>query len=114
MGLLVNGEWVDQWYDTSSNKGEFKRHKPMVWEFHGYGTQLAVMDGPWKAIRQKVRTKKPGPWELYNLDDDPNEKTNLAKKHPEILERLKEASKTDRTPSPRAPLKIYDEQVRSR
>lgn len=25
MGLLVNGEWVDQWYDTSSNKGEFKR-----------------------------------------------------------------------------------------
>jgi len=25
MGLLVNGQWVDQWYDTESSKGEFKR-----------------------------------------------------------------------------------------
>ena len=25
MGLLVNGQWVDQWYDTKSSKGEFKR-----------------------------------------------------------------------------------------
>lgn len=25
MGLLVNGKWVDQWYDTESNNGEFVR-----------------------------------------------------------------------------------------
>ena len=25
MGLLVRGEWKDQWYDTDSNKGEFVR-----------------------------------------------------------------------------------------
>ena len=25
MGLLQNGKWVDQWYDTKSNQGEFKR-----------------------------------------------------------------------------------------
>lgn len=25
MGLLQNGEWVDQWYETEANKGEFKR-----------------------------------------------------------------------------------------
>ncbi len=25
MGLLQNGKWVDQWYDTSSTGGEFKR-----------------------------------------------------------------------------------------
>ena len=25
MGLLVDGKWVDQWYDTSSTGGEFKR-----------------------------------------------------------------------------------------
>lgn len=25
MGLLINGEWHDQWYDTKSNAGEFKR-----------------------------------------------------------------------------------------
>jgi len=25
MGLLQNGKWVDRWYDTRSNKGQFKR-----------------------------------------------------------------------------------------
>jgi putative glutathione S-transferase len=25
MGLLVDGKWSDQWYETESNKGEFKR-----------------------------------------------------------------------------------------
>lgn len=25
MGLLQQGEWVDQWYETEDNKGEFKR-----------------------------------------------------------------------------------------
>jgi putative glutathione S-transferase len=27
MGLLVEGKWVDQWYDTKSNGGEFKRQE---------------------------------------------------------------------------------------
>ncbi len=25
MGLLVDGKWVDQWYDTKASKGHFKR-----------------------------------------------------------------------------------------
>ena len=25
MGLLVNGKWVDQWYETKASKGEFIR-----------------------------------------------------------------------------------------
>lgn len=25
MGLLVNGKWVDQWYDTTASQGRFKR-----------------------------------------------------------------------------------------
>ncbi len=25
MGLLQNGKWVDQWYDTNKTKGHFKR-----------------------------------------------------------------------------------------
>lgn len=27
MGLLINGEWVDKWYDTESTGGKFKREK---------------------------------------------------------------------------------------
>ncbi|MDA1006911.1 MAG: sulfatase-like hydrolase/transferase [Verrucomicrobia bacterium] len=87
---------------------DFKRHKPMVWEFHGYGTQLAVIDGPWKAIRQNVKSKTPGPWELYNLSEDPAETNDLAAQHPDLLQRLTNISATDRTPNPRAKLPLYD------
>ena len=27
MGLLQNGKWIDQWYDTDGNKGEFRRQE---------------------------------------------------------------------------------------
>lgn len=27
MGLLQNGKWLDQWYDTGSNNGEFRRQE---------------------------------------------------------------------------------------
>ena len=27
MGLIVNGQWVDQWYDTKESKGEFVRQE---------------------------------------------------------------------------------------
>ena len=85
----------------------FSRSKPMVWEFHGYGVQLAVTDFPWKAIRQQARKGKL-PWELYNLKKDPNETTNLAEKHPNILKRLSEISRTDRIPNARAKFPAYD------
>ena len=29
MGLLQKGKWVDQWYETESNKGEFKRQESL-------------------------------------------------------------------------------------
>lgn len=89
--------------------GTFQRSKPMIWEFHGYGGQLAVIDFPWKAVRQKAKSKTPGAWQLYNLTDDPAEATDLAAKHPEIVTRLETAFKNDRTPNPRAKLPLYDQ-----
>lgn len=80
----------------------------MVWEFHGYGGQLAVMDGKWKAVRQSVKRKKPGAWELYDLEADRAESRDLAGDHPEVVKRLEEAFRADRTPNPRARLPLYD------
>lgn len=94
------------------NGEPFSRSKPMVWEFHGYGVQLAVTDFPWKAIRQQARKGKL-PWELYNLKDDPNETTNLADQHPKILKRLSDVSQTDRIPNSRAKLPAYDNAQKS-
>lgn len=30
MGLLVDGQWQDKWYDTDKNKGEFKREEAQL------------------------------------------------------------------------------------
>ena len=93
---------------TITQQGEFKRDKPMVWEFHGYGGQLAINDFPWKAVRQAVRSKKPGNWELYHLGDDPGEKNDVAAERPEILDRLVKVSRAEHSPSATFPLPIYD------
>ncbi|HCN81280.1 MAG TPA: sulfatase, partial [Verrucomicrobiales bacterium] len=89
-------------------KKSFERNKPMIWEFHGYGGQLAVIDFPWKAVRQKAKSKKPGKWQLYNIRKDPAEGNDLAQQHPEIVNRLEGAFKNDRTPNARAKLPLYD------
>nr|MBR9810849.1 arylsulfatase [bacterium] len=89
-------------------KKAFERSKPMIWEFHGYGGQLAVIDFPWKVVRQKAKSKKPGKWQLYNIQKDPAEGKDLAEQHPEIVNRLEGAFKNDRTPNARAKLPLYD------
>ena len=86
----------------------FKRTKPMIWEFHGYGGQLAVIDFPWKIIRQKAKSKKPGSWQLYNLEKDPAEATDLASEKPKTVTRLENIFKNDRAPNPRNRLSPYD------
>lgn len=89
-------------------KKSFERSKPMIWEFHGYGGQLAVIDFPWKIVRKKVKSKKPGKWQLYDIRKDPAEDNDLAKQNPEIVNRLEAAFKKDRTPNARAKLPLYD------
>jgi putative glutathione S-transferase len=38
MGLLINGQWHDRWYDTTANDGEFIRHES---QFRHWVTQQA-------------------------------------------------------------------------
>jgi arylsulfatase A-like enzyme len=58
--------------------------KPLYWRT---GRNFGVLDGDWKLI--VTEGKKASPPELYNLKDDPAEKTNLAEKEPQRLEALK-------------------------
>jgi len=90
-----------------------KRGEPMIWEFNGYGGIIAIRDGKWKALRRKIKVKKgnpPLPWELYNLETDRNETTDLAAKHPEIVERLSKQWLETRTVQPNFPIPYLDNQ----
>jgi len=87
---------------------EFKRTKPMLWEFHGYRGQLALIDYPWKIILQNAKTKNPGKWQLYNIENDPSESKDLAIQKPNILEKMVQSFINDRSPNERNKLPLLD------
>ena len=76
-------------------------HEFFYWEFHEGGSKQAVRMGDWKA----VRLNPGGPLELYNLTTDTSEKTNVAKDHPDVIEKIENYLKTARTESTTWPLK---------
>ncbi len=56
---------------------------------------FAIRQGPWKWIEGRPAVRKPLPIrapeckpQLYNLDEDPGEQTDVAQQHPEVAERL--------------------------
>jgi arylsulfatase len=83
------------------------RHGFLYWEFPSYGGQQAVTAGDWKAVRQNL-AKKVVKTELYNLATDPNETTDVAAKHPDVVAKLEALMKVQHTPSAAFPLQGID------
>jgi arylsulfatase A len=88
------------------NEGQ-KKHDFLYWEFPGYGGQQAVREVDWKAVRQKLGQKKIVT-ELYDLKADPNETTDVAAKHPDVLKKLEARMVEQHTPSKDFPLQAID------
>ena len=75
-------------------------HEFFYWEFHERGFQQAVRMGRWKG----VRLKPDAPLELYDLERDPGEASDVAAAHPEIVARIDRYLEGARTPSRLWPL----------
>jgi len=73
---------------------------PLYWEFHERGFEQAVRMGKWKAVRHGLDR----PVELYDLDADLSEETDVAGTNPEIVARVEEYLKGARTESTLWPL----------
>jgi arylsulfatase A-like enzyme len=72
-------------------------HDALYWEFHESGkSSQAVRLGRWKAVRKPIGT---GAIELYDLETDLGETTNLADAHPDIVARASAAISASRTES---------------
>lgn len=74
-----------------------KAHEFLVWDFAGYGGQLAVRMGKWKGIWRGVKKNPDVEMELYDLDSDVGETKDLAANHPEVVARLEAIMKQQRT-----------------
>ena len=57
------------------------RKNPLYWEFYEKGSAQAVRFGKWKAIRKPMFT---GEVELYDMSNDPGEKTDYAQRRPDL------------------------------
>jgi arylsulfatase A len=92
---------------TLLGKGGQTAHNFLYWEFPGYGGQQAVREGDWKAVRQKLGQKKIVT-ELYDLKADPNETTDVAAKHPDVVKKLEQRMAEQHTPNKDFPLQAID------
>jgi len=81
------------------NPGKQRQHRFLYWEFHEQGKKQAVRMGDWKGVRLNVAKNPEGPIELYHLDADPGETTDLAADYPEIVAQITGIMDTARMPS---------------
>jgi uncharacterized sulfatase len=69
-------------------------HPFLYWEFYERGFKQAVRQGDWKYVRVNYAR------ELYNLRDDPEERHDLARTHPEKLAELEAIAEHEHVPNP--------------
>lgn len=72
------------------------QHDFLYWEYCEAGGEKAVRMGKWKGYVQNI-LKGNREIELYNLELDPREQTNVARYHPEVVAKIKEVMKKEHT-----------------
>lgn len=88
--------------------GEQPTHDYLYWEFFEQGGRRALRAGDWKIVQYNLAATPRGALQLFNLRDDVAESTDLAAKHPDILEKLRKQMDAARTPSPLFPYPALD------
>ena len=63
--------------------GEQKQHENLYFEFHEQGGKQAIICDRWKLIRLNVNQPSKERYELYNLNADPGETSDVAAMYPE-------------------------------
>ncbi|MDB4572478.1 sulfatase-like hydrolase/transferase [Akkermansiaceae bacterium] len=66
---------------TLFGKGEQKKHEHLYWEFFEGGGKRAILKGNWKLILYNTNKDANPRAELFNIKNDPSEKTDLSTKN---------------------------------
>jgi len=81
------------------NTAAQKQHPYLYWEFYEQRGKIAARFGKWKGIRLNASSQPGGLIEVYDLENDLGEKTNIADKHPEIVAKFQEIFREAHSPS---------------
>ncbi|RMH09929.1 MAG: N-acetylgalactosamine-6-sulfatase [Planctomycetota bacterium] len=83
----------------------------LYWEYpEGPQWQAVLLDGRYKAVRNNLR-KGDLTIQLFDLETDPGESTDIAADHPDLVERARQVMQREHTPSALFPIKVLDEQA---
>ena len=66
---------------------DLQEHEYLYWEFYEQEGKRAIRRGNWKLVQIGLN-ETPSPTELYNLDKDPGETTDVAADEPELVQKL--------------------------
>ena len=80
---------------------EQEKHEHLYWEFYEGGGKRAVRIGKWKAVQNQVNRKgKDAPIEIYDLESDRAETSDLAAHNSGLIARIQKIFEQSHTPSP--------------
>jgi len=83
-------------------QAEQKKHRYLYWEFSEKGGKRASRfgkNGRWKAIQLDLMKTPPGEIKLFDLENDPAERKNVAEAHPELVGEAAKIFEEAHTPS---------------
>lgn len=75
------------------------KHEHLYWEFHEQGGRQALRQDNFKLVQYNLEKNPPGPFELYDLANDPGEQRDISPMFPERVQKMKAIMINERTPS---------------
>lgn len=82
---LSNTDGISLLPELLGKPKEQQKHGFLYFEYPENGGQLAVRIGNWKGVKLNVRNQPNGKWQLFDLEKDRNETTDIAALHPQII-----------------------------
>lgn len=73
------------------------KHEYLYWEYPEQGGQKAIRMGDWKGLILNIKKEGEGKMMLFNLKEDPCEQNDVASKHPDIIQKMREKMKEAHT-----------------